>query len=127
MRNTAAMNRAGLDVPQLEARTPKGKQRPEAALQAKIVKALQKLGAHVIRTNAGMTRNSAGDMINIGEAGRSDLHVCFKGRFVALEVKTATGRLTDKQARYLEQVRAAGGIGEVVRSVDEALKILEQV
>jgi hypothetical protein len=130
MRNTAAMNRAGLVLPQLEARTPKKKQRPEAALQATIIKAIERTyGPTVLveRTNAGMAHTSAGNMINIGKAGTSDLKVCLRGRFIALEVKTATGRLTDKQARYLEQVRAAGGIGEVVRSVDEALAILEQL
>lgn len=128
MRNTAAMSRAGLDVPQLEARTPKGKQRPEAALQAKIIKAIERAyGPNVLveRTNAGMATTSAGNVINIGKAGTSDLKVCLRGRFIALEVKTATGKLTEKQARYLEQVKAAGGIGEVVRSVDEALAILE--
>ena len=120
------MSRAGLDVPVLEARQPKKKQRPEAQLQDKIIKALKKIGAHVIRTNAGMARTAAGKVINIGEAGRSDLHVCYRGRFIAMEVKTVTGKLTDKQARYLEQVQRAGGIAVVVRSVDEALAILEQ-
>lgn len=74
-----------------------------------------------------MATSSAGNVINIGKAGTSDLKCCLRGRFIALEVKTATGRLTEKQARYLEQVRAAGGIGEVVRSVDEALKVLKGI
>lgn len=46
--------------------------------------------------------------------------------FCSLEVKTATGRLTDQQRNWLEAVRRAGGIAGVVRSVADAQQILSQ-
>lgn len=46
------------------------------------------------------------------------------GRFVALEVKTPTGRVTPGQRQFIEAVTAAGGIGAVARSPDEAIAAL---
>jgi hypothetical protein len=43
-----------------------------------------------------------------------------QGRFLALEMKTPTGRVTDHEARFLERVRHHGGFACVVRSVNEA-------
>ena len=42
-------------------------------------------------------------------------------RFLALEVKTATGKTTTDQKRFIDAVRAAGGLAGVVRSADEAV------
>lgn len=42
------------------------------------------------------------------------------GRFLALEVKSARGRLRPEQVTWLELVRRMGGFAAVVRSVDEA-------
>ena len=44
--------------------------------------------------------------------------------FVALEVKSAAGRPTFEQRRFIDAVRAAGGIAAVVRSVDDAAAAL---
>jgi hypothetical protein len=44
--------------------------------------------------------------------------------FAAVEVKSATGRLTPEQAAFLEQVQAMGGLAGVARSVEDAAAIL---
>lgn len=57
--------------------------------------------------------------------GASDLiGLTCNGRFFALEVKTATGRLSTEQALFLRVVNRNGGYGEVVRSVHDALVAL---
>lgn len=43
--------------------------------------------------------------------------------FTALEVKTATGRATPEQRRFIEHIRSAGGISGIVRSTNDALRI----
>lgn len=40
--------------------------------------------------------------------------------FVALEVKTPRGRVTPEQATFVQAVTDAGGIGRIVRSVEDA-------
>jgi hypothetical protein len=42
------------------------------------------------------------------------------GRFIALEIKTRTGKPTSEQTQFLELIRKRGGFACVVRSVQEA-------
>lgn len=46
------------------------------------------------------------------------------GRFLAIEVKTKTGKPTKEQLNFIEQVRAANGIAGIARTVQEALDLL---
>lgn len=48
------------------------------------------------------------------------------GRFLAVEVKTSTGRLSKEQANFIAQVNLAGGIAGVARSPAEALQLIER-
>ena len=45
--------------------------------------------------------------------------------FCSLEVKTDDGVVDDEQINWIDQVRKAGGIAGVVRSVDDAVRLLE--
>jgi Holliday junction resolvase len=48
------------------------------------------------------------------------------GKFIAIEVKTKNGKTTKEQTNFLLQIKKAGGISGVARSVEDALKILEE-
>lgn len=48
------------------------------------------------------------------------------GRFVALELKTAHGRVSPEQTRFLDLVRKRGGFAAVVRSVEDARAALDR-
>ena len=48
------------------------------------------------------------------------------GRLVALEVKSAKGRLLESQAQFLSLVRRMGGFACVVRSVAEAVAAIDR-
>ena len=50
----------------------------------------------------------------------------FDGRFLLIEVKTATGRATKEQLACIAAVRRAGGRAGIARSLEDALAILEQ-
>jgi hypothetical protein len=45
-------------------------------------------------------------------------------QFVALEVKSATGKATKEQVQFLDHIQAAGGLAGIARSVDDAAAIL---
>ena len=45
-------------------------------------------------------------------------------QFVALEVKSATGRPTTQQVQFLDHINAVGGCAGIARSVDDAAAIL---
>jgi hypothetical protein len=56
--------------------------------------------------------------------GIADILGCWKGRFVAIEVKRPGGRISQEQERFLEAIRRHGGIGFVARSVEDVIESL---
>lgn len=57
--------------------------------------------------------------------GVSDILGIYGGRPLAIEVKTATGRLTDKQESFIKDFVEHGGRALVARSVEHVVKFLE--
>ena len=117
---------------------------PESALQSKIRQALaHEPGLVLWRNNSGVADYNgtrvryglvvgASDLIGMltmecwvrapGHDGAPvtviDRLAC--GRFIALEVKTARGKVSKEQSMFLALVQRMGGFAAVVRSVDEA-------
>ena len=59
--------------------------------------------------------------------GDPDMVVCYKGMFIAIEGKTYEGRQSDWQRLRMEQVQKAGGIYAIIRSVDGARQLVEEL
>ena len=62
-----------------------------------------------------------------GTAGLPDIICCIKGRFVAFEVKTPSGKLTKLQEATIRKIRAAKGEAFKVTSVEDAKSILKRL
>ena len=60
-----------------------------------------------------------------GTAGLPDIICCFRGCFVAFEVKTETGRPSKLQEITIAKIKAAKGEARIVRSVEEVKQILD--
>jgi len=58
--------------------------------------------------------------------GSADLIGWVRGRFLSIEVKSATGRVRPDQQNWMNVVNSHGGIAFVARSVAEAVELLEQ-
>jgi hypothetical protein len=56
--------------------------------------------------------------------GVSDILGVFHGRFLAIEVKSKVGKLTESQKAFLENVRDNGGIAILARSVSDVANAL---
>ncbi len=56
---------------------------------------------------------------SMGMKGILDIIGCWEGRYVELEVKTNRRRLTPEQKARIKEIRAAGGIAEVVKSLED--------
>jgi hypothetical protein len=59
--------------------------------------------------------------------GAADLVGCYRGRFVALEVKAGRDRHRENQRDWQACVRTNGGVCEVVHSVDEARNVISAI
>lgn len=61
--------------------------------------------------------------------GTPDLIVCYRGLFVALEVKKPQGSYgeTKPQAIRRRQIEKSGGISKVVTSIEEVRAVLDEI
>lgn len=59
--------------------------------------------------------------------GVPDIIACYKGRFIGLEVKSSLNKATAIQCWNIGEILGAGGIGKIVRSVDDVKRILDEV
>ena len=74
------------------------------------------LSDRVRRFPFGLCKGSS-DLVGIGPGGR----------FLGLEVKTATGKPTQLQLQFIELVNRMGGVGSIVRSADEAEDVVGEM
>ena len=100
----------------------------EKEVQAAILDYLALRRAEAIRTNSGAVKVGQRFIRFNSRLGCSDILACYQGRFLALEVKRdSKAKASDHQGEFLESVRAAGGIGAVVSSVEDVMRILDQI
>lgn len=83
----------------------------ESSLVARIVAALKKRGAWVVKLHGGPLQ----------QAGLPDLLVLHLGQVTFLEVKTPKGIVSPLQEHTLTRIQAHGGTAVVVRTLDEAI------
>ena len=62
-----------------------------------------------------------------GVSGLPDIICCYKGKFIAFEVKTTQGKLSKLQEVMLERINEAGGMAFKVTSLQEVKDILKGV
>lgn len=106
----------------------------ETALQNKIRLAVGKLkDVRLFRNNVGMINGvqfglcvGSSDLIGFQSVTVTPEMVGQKiAVFTAIEVKTESGKVSEPQTKFIEMVRKFGGIGAVVRSVDDAVELLK--
>lgn len=59
--------------------------------------------------------------------GSADLIGCYRGRFVALEIKTPSGKQSKEQQRFQRCVERNGGVYLMPRSVTQAVELVESI
>ncbi len=94
------------------------KLKPENTVQKEIIDLIEYRGGYVFK------------VIRANMKGVSDLIACYKGFFIAIEVKkegSSWDDATKLQKKQIEWVREAKGIGEVCSSVDEVKRILDKI
>jgi len=57
--------------------------------------------------------------------GVSDIIGIYKGRMLAIEVKTRRGRVSEYQQRFIDAVKRHGGIAFIARSVEDVMDALD--
>ena len=97
--------------------------------------AISKPTVKMFRNNVGSVEGKDGRRVTFGLCiGSSDL-IGFTSKtitadmvgkqvaiFTALEIKTPTGKVSPAQTKFVDMVNKHGGIGAIVRSVDDAVE-----
>ena len=99
----------------------------EADLMRSIMIALSNDGHFVARANVGLFFTKDGRPVSTGlPRGFADLFGNRRGDAKAfyLEVKTATGRVSPEQHAFIHAMQVRGAIAGVVRSIEDAQKLL---
>ena len=106
---------------------PKRKAGPEGKVLRDCLDHLNKRGIRAWRNNTG-AGNVRGRYMRFSVKGSSDIFGILKpsGRWLAVECKSKTGKVTPEQTNWLAQMKADGALVGVVRSVGELAKLLEQ-
>lgn len=100
---------------------------PETLILKSIMEYLRWMGHVVVRVyGGGHVKDGKFFPQPYLERGTADLLVCIKGtgKFLALEVKTEKGKPSEFQTEWLQKVRDAGGLAEIVRSVEDVERII---
>lgn len=75
-----------------------------------------------LERKGAIINNQTGGMFS--KVGVSDLLVCYKGYFIALELKVGDYTADPLQISYLQKVRSAGGFGLILRDTIQELMVL---
>lgn len=89
--------------------------RKESSNQTKILKFLKAMGAYSVRT------------IKASKGGVADIICCYRGYFVAFEIKDEKGEVSPLQEYNIKLVRKSGGRAAVVVTVEDVKKVLELI
>lgn len=111
----------------------------ETNLMHQIMLALSDAGCLVWRNGTGQAWHGkvihkAGQQVTLSDARMQPYGICVgssdligitpDGRFLAVEVKTATGRVSKEQQTFIDAVRRSGGIAGIARSIEDALELV---
>jgi hypothetical protein len=96
----------------------------EKQIENSIIEFLQRKGVFVWKNQSTAiydpTRKAFRKVGKYQLSGVADIiGVLADGKFLAIEVKAAKGRVSDKQKSFLQKVNDCGGIGFIARSIED--------
>jgi hypothetical protein len=88
---------------------------------------LQNLIANYLNLHGIYYETDRMDKKPTGAKGRPDFRICFRGKFLGLEVKVAGGKVKPEQQAALDRIAECGGIGLVVWSLADVQQVLRAI
>ena len=100
----------------------------ERDIQKAIIAYLTLIGAAVVRVNSGLLSTPDGRRVRLNRASRgncADVLACWRGLFLAVEVKRPGGKPTAGQSEFLADVERNGGVAIVATCVADVQRAIE--
>lgn len=89
----------------------------EKNIENKVKKYLKERGAYFVKVHGGF----------YGTLGTPDILVCYKGRFIGIEMKAPGEEPTKIQKQRIRQIREAGGIAFKADCLEDVKLIVESI
>jgi len=89
----------------------------EKSIETKIKQYLTSIGAYHFKYHGG----------KYSRVGVPDIIVCYKGRFIGIEVKNEGGKLSPLQEINLQLIKNSGGISIIARSLEEVKNVITSI
>ena len=106
----------------------------ESAIVSACMLVLSRAGALVQRNNSGLLIGADGRRVRVGVKGAADILACMPvgwgvrvGVFIAVECKSATGRLSKAQKNYRTAALKAGALHFIVKSEDDIAAMIHEL
>ena len=129
-----------MDKARADVAAPKARRRvaeppvPESEVLKEAMLALSRAGALVQRNNSGLLIGADGRRVRVGMRGAADVLACYPvglgvrvGLYLAVECKSARGRLSKVQKNYRTAALKAGALHFVVRSEDDIAAMIDEL
>ena len=101
----------------------------EKDLQKAIVDLINYRGGVAVKFNNWGFRKTDGSFIPPRELGVSDILACYKGCFLAFEVKSTGKKATLYQTAFIDRIKKSGGFAAVtddLKEVEEVLNFIDR-
>ena len=93
-----------------------------STLTNKIIQHIYSSGGFAFRASStGIYDSKMGGYRTAAKKGVSDVLACFKGRFIAIEIKIGKDRLSLEQEGFMSNIQHVGGIAFVAKDFDDFL------
>lgn len=79
---------------------------------------------YFFRSGSGAIRTEQGNYFKTGKPGCPDISVVTPQGYIALEVKTDKGKLSQAQLDAKNRIEALGGQYHIIRSVDDVVRLI---
>lgn len=97
---------------------PGTKKKLESGFQQEVIKYLDEVGAYVLKTHVSSYQKQ----------GEPDITCCYKGRYIAFELKRSPEEKATKLQEYkMGLIRKAGGIAKRVDNLNQIKEVLYEV
>ena len=80
---------------------------------------------YFFRSGAGVIKTEAGNHFKTGKIGCPDVIMLTRNGYVAIEVKTDKGKLSEAQLDAKTRIEALGGRYIIARSIDDVMVLFE--
>jgi len=99
----------------------------EHDLQTRIIQMITDRGGVATRVNSGGSISKGNRHIKLADAGTSDIIACYRGQYLAIEVKYLDGKVSKEQEEFGVKVEAAGGWFVVARNYANIDWVLDKI